>query len=264
MGLFGYFFIVPISVLPCSLVLNSVEEIDSSSPEMSDEEDTDDAYEVPLTKSRKKSDHITLHIPRKSLLKGTAELASRCNVSNRVATAVLAKVVKMGGGQLDDCTISKSSSHRHRASEVKESAMKIKQDFAENLPKFLVLHWDSKIIKYEKRRECDDRLAVVASLPERNTNQFLGAPMINDATGTTMKETLMDVLQEWQIPDDIIIGMSWDTTASNTGIHSGSAMLMEQELGHAILWLACRHHIGELHVKHANIQCRGARKGKSQ
>ena len=80
---------------------------------MSDKEDKDDAYEMPLTKSRLKIDRITLHIPHKSLLKGTAELASRCNVSNRVATAVLAKVVKMGGGQLDVCTISKSSSHRH-------------------------------------------------------------------------------------------------------------------------------------------------------
>ena len=76
-----------------------------------------------------------------------------------------------------------------------------------------------------------------------------------------MKDALMDTLRVWEIPPGRIIGMSWDTTSSNTGKHGGSATLFEQELQRSILWLACRHHVGELHVKHADVATRGTWKG---
>ena len=121
------------------------------------------------------------------------------------------------------------------------------------------MHWDSKLIKYEKRHETDDRLAVVVSRPCENlNNQFLGSPSIPDSTGSSMRNALVTILDDWGISQKSIIGMSWDTTSSNTGVHSGSATLFEHELGRSVLWLACRHHIGELHIKHADIKIRGS------
>ena len=115
------------------------KEVQLHSPSQS-EEDTEEEYTSP---PQKKSDLITLTVPRKRLLTGTAELATRCRVSNRTATAVVANFVKMGGGKLKDCTLSASSSYRHRKSQIKQSAEQIKQDFKTNMPEFLILHWDS-------------------------------------------------------------------------------------------------------------------------
>ena len=128
------------------------------------------------------------------------------------------------------------------------------------MPEFLIMHWDGKVIKYENRHETDDRLAVVASFRTQDMirYQFLAAPLIPDSTGNSMRLALQDTLNEWEIPGDNIIGMSWDTTSSNTGKNLGSATLFEQDVGHRLLWLGCRHHIGELHVKHADVEVRGA------
>jgi hypothetical protein len=41
----------------------------------------------------------------------------------------------------------------------------------------------------------------------------------------------------------------FDTTASNTGWHSGACVRLNFLLGRVILYLACRHHIGELLAK---------------
>ena len=51
--------------------------------------------------------------------------------------------------------------------------------------------------------------------------------------------------------------MVFDTTASNTGEWKGSVSRFEMMLDRAVLWLACRHHIPELHIKHANEVLRG-------
>ena len=53
----------------------------------------------------------------------------------------------------------------------------------------------------------------------------------------------------------------FDTTASNTGIWKGSTTRFEKMLHRSVFWLACRHHIPELFVKHANTIVRGESKG---
>ena len=48
-----------------------------------------------------------------------------------------------------------------------------------------------------------------------------------------------------------MIACCFDTTSSNTGINSGSCVLLQQLLNRQLLWLACRHHIPELILKAA-------------
>ena len=43
--------------------------------------------------------------------------------------------------------------------------------------------------------------------------------------------------------------MVFDTTSSNSGSENGACKLLEDWLGTPILWLACRHHVLELHLK---------------
>ena len=127
------------------------------------------------------------------------------------------------------------------------------------MPSHIVVHWDGKVIKYENRKESDERLAIVLSSPQLDCHtQFLAAPRIPNGTGASMKDDLMTTLNVWDIPANNIIGMCWETMASNTGRCQGFATLFEKELGRGIMWPAYRHHIGELHIKRADVEVRGA------
>ena len=87
---------------------------------------------------------------------------------------------------------------------------------------------------------------------------MIGVPLINDSTGRTQMNLTVDLLDEWKVKDEVI-GMSFDTTSSNSGIRNGCCSLMEIKLARALLWCACRHHTSELHVKHARQAIRGDR-----
>lgn len=76
-----------------------------------------------------------------------------------------------------------------------------------------------------------------------------------------MADAVMRVIDVWQIPGTNIIGMCFDTTASNTGVNQGSGTYVEADLEKACLWLACRHHIGERHITHADTITRGPSNG---
>lgn len=54
---------------------------------------------------------------------------------------------------------------------------------------------------------------------------------------------------------DNIIGMSFDTTASNAGLIQGVCTRIEREFGRTLLWLACRHHTHELILKGGFEKC---------
>ena len=64
------------------------------------------------------------------------------------------------------------------------------------------------------------------------------------------------MIDEWGIRE-YVTGQVCDTTASNMGYLRGAAAILERILGRPILWYGCRHHTGELHIKHAYKACRG-------
>ena len=204
---------------------DSAEELAAVLP--SKDDDNDETYTANTSSPR--DDTITLSLPRTGLLDGSSELASRLNLSHRKATALTAQFVKMGGGSLHDCTLSTSSAYRHRKRFVTKKAEEIRLVFRENIPKYVVLHWDSKVIKYDRHHDMEDRLAIVASFPGSAQPLFLGAPRIADGRGTTMSGALGNALHEWSIPFERVIGLCWDTTASNTGRHAGAATVFQRQ-----------------------------------
>ncbi len=73
--------------------------------------------------------------------------------------------------------------------------------------------------------------------------------MIPTASGADQMDQVIQHLEDWRVKDQVIATV-FDTTASNTGVRMGCAALIEAHLNRAILWLACRHHIYELHLRH--------------
>ncbi|KAG0730316.1 hypothetical protein GWK47_028483 [Chionoecetes opilio] len=55
-------------------------------------------------------------------------------------------------------------------------------------------------------------------------------PKLPAGTGAAMATKVVEVLGEWGIKEKVV-GMSFDTTASNTGIHTGCCRLLEEALG---------------------------------
>lgn len=206
-------------------------------------------------------DIISLSFSRKDFLRETAEISARLHLSTRQQTAFTAKIIKAGGGSLKQVTISQSSAQRHRWSKVTELEGGIKDSFAQNIPDYIVMHWDSKEIHYEAG-DTDERLCIKASFPGSDkSDQFCSAPAIPNGKGIPMAQIVYKTVEDWKIPAERIIAMSWDTTASNSGKHKGSGKIFEKLIQQPILWLGCRHHIGERHISHADTKVRGPTKG---
>lgn len=106
-----------------------------------------------------------------------------------------------------------------------------------------MLHIDTKQMSNGPRQRMEERLAVTVS--GNNNEQLLGVPVIPSGAGRDIAAGVYDELEKWNITK-IIKDISYDTTASNSGIHNGAVAVLEQRLGRELLHLPCRHHIFEL------------------
>ena len=191
----------------------------------------DDTY-TPTSKKRCSEEYVTLKIPRDAMTQ-LSPLAYRLKLSTRQQTAFMAEVMKVGGANVKDVKLSVANTHRERHHGIDKKSLFIKEEFLANTPPRMVLHWDGKKITYEKKKKKDERLAIVGSFPGvdeggvNKSDQFFAAPLVADGTGIVCSQTLVDTLSDWKIPESIIIGMSWDTTASNTGRIKGAATHFE-------------------------------------
>jgi hypothetical protein len=123
------------------------------------------------------------------------------------------------------------------------------EEFARKAGNYMVIHWDGKLMDDTTDKDNNkkvDRLAVVAT--GQGISKILGIPKLSNGTGEAQASGVFNLLTKWNLAD-VIIGMSFDTTSSNTGIHRGAAILLEQQIGRKLLFLACRHHIHELIVQ---------------
>jgi len=212
--------------------------------------DEDDSGEfIPEAKRLRKSSRITVDLPRRSLSKELGQVADRCSISNRKQLQLQSKLIVVGGGNLQDFSLSTATVYRQRRMNRIEVFDRILETWKKDKPKYVVVHWDSKLIQHFTG-ESSERIAVLVSGGhELKKPKLLGIPSALNATGLTQKSVVFSLLQEWDVVEDVI-ALVFDTTASNTGIHNGCSKLIECELKRGILWLACRHHIYELHIRH--------------
>ena len=71
-----------------------------------------------------------------------------------------------------------------------------------------------------------------------------------DCTGKVEADAVKEAINNWGLSEGII-ACCFDITSSNTGINSGSCVLLQQLLNRQLLWSSCRHHIPELILKAA-------------
>ena len=97
----------------------------------------------------------------------------------------------------------------------------------------------------------EDRLAIAVSSPCNLSGQFIASPAIAEGTGDTMAKCVFKIMNDFELIESVG-ALVFGTTASNTGQWRGSATLFEVMLQRSLLWLACKQHIPELFIKHAN------------
>ncbi|KZR95764.1 Uncharacterized protein APZ42_010282, partial [Daphnia magna] len=67
----------------------------------------------------------------------------------------------------------------------------------------LLIHWDSKLIKYLTGK-VDDRVAILVSgKPELENPKLLGIPVIASSTGTAQHDAVMSLLADWEVIEKI-------------------------------------------------------------
>ena len=127
---------------------------------------------------------------------------------------------------------------------------------------YIIIHWDGKKVKLLDKSVEEHIALLIQAVMAGRPPQFIGAPCIPDGTGLAMKNAMMRYLNMYDLTGENkckLIGMGFDTTSSNTGHKNGAAALLENELDRALLWLACRHHVAELHMGWADDAVRHAR-----
>ena len=66
------------------------------------------------------------------------------------------------------------------------------------------------------------------------------------ATAAKLTKIILETMHMWNIEKHLIIGLVFDTTSVNRGVHKGVAVSLERTFGGKLLQLACRHHVLEL------------------
>ena len=175
-----------------------------------------------------------------------AAALDRTQVTDREAPHLLAATAQALGHNIMELSLSRSSIRRVRRQYRTECTAAIKLQFAPSTP--LIVHWDGKLLPDITGKEKVDRLPVIVSGVD--LEQLLSVPKIPSGTGAAQAGAVLSCIKEWNLSTRIK-GMCFDTTASNTGQHNGACTLIQRELDHNLLHLACRHHVMEIVVEKA-------------
>lgn len=229
--------------------LETQENISEEGVEESSGED--DLVDINENKRKKKETSVTIEVP-KNIVELLAPTANRYDVSSTALSTLLLQTVAAGGGNIDCLPLSRRQVERSSKKSIHEHAENVKESFKDkSKDKFFVCHFDGKQLKEFTGgiKATKERLSVLVSSPDLDHVQVLGAVGLDSQTGEAVFTGVLNLLEEFGLTNRII-GMSFDTTASNTGKHQGACARLETDLGRALLWLACRRHVMELHVKH--------------
>ena len=217
-----------------------------------DEDSSESSSEDEVVFSEREKDKtINLQINKKDLLQETALTAKRVKLSTRGQTMLLANVLNLGGADLKDVTISKSSAQRVGKKAIVEGAKKVRDRVRKEVQEKTIIcgHFDGKVIMdiTEGKRMKNDRIAIKASY--QGQEQLLGVVVVDSSSGENQKEAIVNEFKKWDMIDNLSL-LSFDTTSDNTGKCVGACTLIEKYLNRALVWLACRHHVVELRIKH--------------
>lgn len=216
----------------------SAEDTDSDSANQNIEEGNQTESidtEIDTSKLVRKRGHKNFITPK------LVAALDRCQLSVRDSVYILQATAEALGLDVNELVINSTSIYRCRESLRAERAESIKMRFKGSLPKYIVVHWDGKLLP--ALNTTVERLPIVVT--SKDTEQLLAVPSLESSTGEEQAQAIYNALREWELTD-IVQALCCDTTASNTGRLNGACVLLEQKLQKDILYLPCRHHIYEL------------------
>ena len=164
----------------------------------------------------------------------------RTNTTPRQAMHIVAPALVAAGVDLQSITLSTTSLYEARKDTREAIGSSVRESFSPKVP--LIVHFDGKMLP-----DCDgvkgDRMQVVVS---GKCVKLLGIPRLPNTSGEQMGRKIVQLLHEWTGVAPHLAGLCFDTTASNTGIHSGAITVVQASFNRRLLYFACRHHILEL------------------
>ena len=228
--------------------------------EQQEDNEKDDAEYVDKAK-KSRSDRITVSMPRCVFM--SPELISaldRSKVSDygvMRSFSSLFKTFQTEDGKplrLTDLVLSRTSINRKRDEQRNIIADAEKVTFKKNMPLYLSMGWDSKLIQDMMNEKHEMQAMVVSGAPGYKEGKIIDVVELTDedgrptSTGLAQAEAVFASIQDWGVTDNIV-AFNFDTTASNTGIHSGAAIRLNHLFNRPVLYLACRHHVFDLLAK---------------
>jgi len=157
---------------------------------------------------------------------------------------IVTPALAAAGVNVSQLTLSRASLMEARNNSREILAAAVRQNFQPAVP--LVAHFDGKLLPNidGSKRELQDCMPVVVS--GLGINKLLGIRKLPVGTGTLMGQKVVEFVREWPGVEEHLAGLCFDTTASNTGVHTGAITVVQQSFSKRLLFLACRHHVHEI------------------
>lgn len=189
---------------------------------------------------------------RIDVMSNVSVTGDRLGLSARKRACFAASCVSAVNVPVQQTNISVTTAWRKARAMRGECSSTVKENF--ECPDHVLIHWDGKIMKVKGGKTSERCCVYISGVSEEGdkTKKLLSIPEIPDGTGSSQEFAVTNLVVDWKVKSNII-GLVFDTTASNTqsGKWRGACILIEAFLGSSILWIACRHHIAELLIKHA-------------
>lgn len=182
----------------------------------------------------------------------------RTTISDRSAFRLVISVLKELGFEPGQFVLSVSSINKYRSEN--------RNSFVENLraqldfPKFMVLHWDGVRIWDQFSKKFVEHLAI--KVTGRDFDQLLSIERSDASTAEVIAEKLIGQIEYWDILDKISF-LNCDTPNTNTGVHKGVHVQLEQMISRKFhieklfIRFNCRHHEAELQLRAVFLACFG-------
>lgn len=176
--------------------------------------------------------------------------ATRMNITPSEQAVLTELIIKESGGDSSNVATSYATAARARQSTAKVILKDIRESWIP--PTAATLHWDGKKMSSLTTNTIkEERLPVLVG--NSSEVKLLGVAKYHTGsdvlTGDIISSHTHDLLQSWNCLTNVV-SLCFDTTAANTGHLTAACVAIQARLDKALLWCACRHHVGEVLLTH--------------
>ena len=193
------------------------EEEEEEEEEVEEEEESPDESDLDVNDNDYVFVAKTKKPPKKDVMSHISQAADAQNLSVRKRIKVASSTLNAAGVDLDSTNVSRSTAWRIGQKQRLKKAKEIRDEFV--LPNKLIIHWDGKMLRL-RGRVMSNRVCVYISGVDRELRKLLGIPEAKDGSGASEFHIVKEALDKWMVNEQIV-GMVFDTTATNTGREKG-------------------------------------------